>query len=36
VILARLEDGYGMSEALRALQQRLAAFAAALDWDQFH
>jgi NTP pyrophosphatase (non-canonical NTP hydrolase) len=25
-----------MSEALRALQQRLAAFAAARDWDQFH
>jgi dCTP diphosphatase len=23
-------------EALRALQQRLAAFAAARDWDQFH
>lgn len=25
-----------MSEALRALQQRLAVFAAARDWDQFH
>jgi len=25
-----------MSEALRVLQQRLAAFAAARDWDQFH
>jgi dCTP diphosphatase len=25
-----------MSEPLRALQQRLAAFAAARDWDQFH
>ena len=25
-----------MAEALRALQQRLAAFAAARDWDQFH
>jgi dCTP diphosphatase len=25
-----------MSEALRALQQRLAEFAAARDWDQFH
>ena len=25
-----------MSDALRALQQRLAAFAAARDWDQFH
>jgi dCTP diphosphatase len=25
-----------MSEALRALQQRLAAFAAVRDWDQFH
>jgi dCTP diphosphatase len=25
-----------MSEALRALQQRLAGFAAARDWDQFH
>jgi NTP pyrophosphatase (non-canonical NTP hydrolase) len=25
-----------MPEALRALQQRLAAFAAARDWDQFH
>jgi dCTP diphosphatase len=25
-----------MSEALRALQERLAAFAAARDWDQFH
>jgi dCTP diphosphatase len=25
-----------MSETLRALQQRLAAFAAARDWDQFH
>ena len=25
-----------MSEELRALQQRLAAFAAARDWDQFH
>jgi NTP pyrophosphatase (non-canonical NTP hydrolase) len=25
-----------MSESLRALQQRLAAFAAARDWDQFH
>jgi dCTP diphosphatase len=25
-----------MTEALRALQQRLAAFAAARDWDQFH
>jgi dCTP diphosphatase len=25
-----------MSEALRALQQRLAAFAAARDWQQFH
>ncbi len=25
-----------MSEALRALQQRLAAFAAARDWEQFH
>jgi dCTP diphosphatase len=36
VILERLEEGYAMSEALRALQQRLAAFAAARDWDQFH
>jgi NTP pyrophosphatase (non-canonical NTP hydrolase) len=25
-----------MSEALRALQQRLAAFAAERDWEQFH
>jgi NTP pyrophosphatase (non-canonical NTP hydrolase) len=25
-----------MSDALRALQQRLAAFAAARDWEQFH
>jgi dCTP diphosphatase len=25
-----------MSEALHALQQRLAAFAAARDWEQFH
>jgi NTP pyrophosphatase (non-canonical NTP hydrolase) len=25
-----------MSEALGTLQQRLAAFAAARDWDQFH
>ena len=25
-----------MSEPLRALQQRVAAFAAARDWDQFH
>ena len=25
-----------MPEALRALQQRLAAFAAAREWDQFH
>ncbi len=25
-----------MSEALRALQQRLEAFAAARDWEQFH
>ena len=25
-----------MSEALRALQQRLAEFAAARDWQQFH
>jgi NTP pyrophosphatase (non-canonical NTP hydrolase) len=25
-----------MSEALRALQLRLAAFAAARDWEQFH
>jgi NTP pyrophosphatase (non-canonical NTP hydrolase) len=25
-----------MADALRALQQRLAAFAAARDWDQFH
>ena len=25
-----------MSETLRALQQRLAAFAAARDWQQFH
>ncbi len=25
-----------MSDALRALQQRLAAFAAAREWDQFH
>jgi dCTP diphosphatase len=25
-----------MSEALRALQERLAAFAAARDWEQFH
>ena len=25
-----------MSDAIRALQQRLAAFAAARDWDQFH
>jgi NTP pyrophosphatase (non-canonical NTP hydrolase) len=25
-----------MSQELRALQQRLAAFAAARDWDQFH
>jgi dCTP diphosphatase len=25
-----------MSEELRALQQRLAAFAAARDWEQFH
>jgi dCTP diphosphatase len=25
-----------MSEVLRALQQRLAEFAAARDWDQFH
>ena len=25
-----------MSEPLRALQQRLAAFAAARDWEQFH
>jgi NTP pyrophosphatase (non-canonical NTP hydrolase) len=25
-----------MPEALRALQQRLAAFAAARDWEQFH
>ncbi len=25
-----------MSEALRALQLRLAAFAAVRDWDQFH
>jgi dCTP diphosphatase len=25
-----------MSDALHALQQRLAAFAAARDWDQFH
>lgn len=25
-----------MSEVLRALQQRLAAFAATRDWDQFH
>ena len=25
-----------MSEALRVLQQRLAAFAAARDWEQFH
>lgn len=25
-----------MSEALRALQKRLAAFAAARDWEQFH
>ena len=25
-----------MSESLRALQQRLAAFAAARDWQQFH
>jgi dCTP diphosphatase len=32
----RLEEGYAMSEALRALQQRLAAFAAARDWEQFH
>jgi len=28
--------GQVMSEALRALQQRLAAFAAARDWEQFH
>jgi dCTP diphosphatase len=32
----RLEEDYAMSEALRALQQRLAAFAAARDWEQFH
>ncbi len=25
-----------MSDALRALQQRLAAFAAAREWEQFH
>ena len=25
-----------MADALRTLQQRLAAFAAARDWDQFH
>jgi dCTP diphosphatase len=25
-----------MSDAIRALQRRLAAFAAARDWDQFH
>lgn len=25
-----------MAEALRALQKRLAAFAAARDWEQFH
>jgi NTP pyrophosphatase (non-canonical NTP hydrolase) len=25
-----------MADALRALQQRLAAFAAARDWEQFH
>jgi NTP pyrophosphatase (non-canonical NTP hydrolase) len=25
-----------MSEALRALQQRVAAFAAARDWERFH
>lgn len=25
-----------MAESLRALQRRLAAFAAARDWDQFH
>jgi hypothetical protein len=25
-----------MADALRTLQQRLAAFAAARDWEQFH
>ena len=28
--------GKAMSEALRALQQRVAAFAAARDWEPFH
>jgi dCTP diphosphatase len=32
----RLEEGLVMSDALRALQQRLAAFAAAREWEQFH
>jgi NTP pyrophosphatase (non-canonical NTP hydrolase) len=31
-----LEERQAMSEALRALQQRLEAFAAARDWEQFH
>jgi dCTP diphosphatase len=32
----RLEEGLFMSDALRGLQQRLAAFAAAREWEQFH
>jgi NTP pyrophosphatase (non-canonical NTP hydrolase) len=35
-ILAEVSEGHVMSEALRALQQRLAAFAAAREWEQFH
>ena len=33
---SRKQKGKVMSDALRALQQRLAAFAAARDWEQFH
>jgi NTP pyrophosphatase (non-canonical NTP hydrolase) len=34
--MAASQEGKLMSEPLRALQQRLAAFAAARDWQQFH
>jgi NTP pyrophosphatase (non-canonical NTP hydrolase) len=36
VVTARRDEEVAMSEALRALQQRVAAFAAARDWERFH
>jgi len=36
ILVAQAGKGNAMSDALSALQQRVAAFAAARDWEPFH